>query len=433
MKKYLFGFVTAFSILMILNLTVNASTAFMAAKGEKVLTGRNGDSKNLNVRMLVLPPSEGKHGRIYLGFEDGGWFVNTTGMNDQGLWYGSTSLCDGASLPERNDIKNYYNKPTIPYELCEKVLEECATVDEAIQIYATYFTPFWNGHTLIVDKFGNSVIVEFGEKDVVFIRRKNSYQVMTNFPNADTLNARWYNCYRYKTAESMLASSREISTDLFRSICDAVHLEGSSGSSDSSPTSLSTAYDVKNGNLFVYYFHYFEEVLVFNVFEEIAKGENYYNIPECYHQIQLKSPLKGELVNSSSVTFTWNGNAENYNLYYSVDPDFTNAEPIRISTAPFPVQSSVSFSVFCLGAFIFGLTLTRKRKAAVGIIGLTIVSVFLCCQINVFESPFSPSTIEHHQTVEKLQPQTFYYWKVVAIGAEGINSESIIQTFKTKN
>ena len=97
-----------------------------------------------------------------------------------------------------------------------------------LEIFETYFEPYWTGHYLIVDKNGNSVIIEFGEKDVAFIRKNNNYQVMTNFPNTETLNARWYNCYRYKTAESMLASDGEISTDLFRTICNAVHQEGSS-------------------------------------------------------------------------------------------------------------------------------------------------------------------------------------------------------------
>ena len=48
-------------------------------------------------------------------------------------------------------------------------------------------------------------------------------------------------------------------------------------------------------------------------------------------------------------------------------------------------------------------------------------------------SPFEPSTIEHHQNVENLQPGTLYYWKIVAIGTEGINSESIVQKFKTND
>jgi hypothetical protein len=397
----------------------------MAAKEDKILTGRNADWNNIDVRMLVIPPSEAKYGRIYLGAEGSGGFINTTGMNDQGLWYGSTSLYDGAALPTRNDIKNYYNKPTWPYELIEKVMEECTTVDEAIIIFSTYFEPYWTGHYLIVDKDGNSVIIEFGEKDVVFIPKKNIYQVMTNFPNADTLNARWYNCYRYKTAESMLANSDEISTDLFRTICDAVHQEGSS------PTSLSTVYDLNNGNLFVYYFHNYEEVLVFNLNEELTKGENYYKIPEYFNQIKLGYPINGEHVNPSSVSFSWNGNAEYYNLYYSTDPNYIGAEPIMNKITDSPLEKSISFSYLFWGPLVFATIWVRRKTILLLIIGCIIVFFYVSCETDTISSPFASSFIEHNKTIENLQPATLYYWKVVAIGKEGINSESILQKFKT--
>jgi hypothetical protein len=275
----------------------------------------------------VLPSSGGKYGRIYLGAEDERGFYYTTWMNEHGLWYGSTGLYDGAALPERHDVRNYHGKPVCPNELTVKVMEECATVDEAIAVYTLYFSPYWRGHTLFVDKQGNSVIVEFGEKDVVFIRRSGDHQVMTNFPNADTLNIRWYNCYRYRTADCMLSESKDISTDLFRSVCDAVHQGGTS------PTSLSTVYDVANGYLFVYYFHNYEEVLVFNVYDELAKGEKYYRLPGFFRQTMANYPKRGDTVSPSSVTFSWNGNAQSYDLYYSTEPSFMGASPVRTSTS----------------------------------------------------------------------------------------------------
>ena len=427
MRKYIYISLLSLVIILISTITSRASSAFMAAKEDKILTGRNGDWNNLNASMLVLPASEGKYGRIFLGAEGSGGFINTTGMNDQGLWYGATSLYDGGALPERNDIKNYYNKPTWPYELIEKIMEECTTIDEAIEIFETYFEPYWTGHYLIVDKNGNSVIVEFGENDVVFIRKKNNYQVMTNFPNADTLNARWYNCYRYKTAESMLASGGEISTDLFRTICDAVHQEGPS------PTSLSTVYDLINGNLCVYYFYNYEEVLVLNLNEELAKGENYYRIPEYFNQIKLRYPIKGEHVNFSSVTFSWNGNADNYNLYYSTDPDFRDTKPILSTDSGSSMEETYSFAALWGGLLALGTIWIGKKKIIVLIIGFTVIAGFcLSCEIDTISSPFAPSNIEHRQVVDNLQPNTFYYWKVVAIGSNGINSESISHTFKTE-
>jgi hypothetical protein len=399
----------------------------MAAKSDRVITGRNGDSDNLNIIMHVLPPSDGKYGRIYLGAEDEGGFYYTTGMNDQGLWYGSTSLYDGAALPERHDIKNHDNKPTWPYELSVKVMEECATVDEVVEIYATFFTPYWSGHTLFVDRNGNSVIVEYGENDVVFIGRKNHYQAMSNFPNADTLNARWYNCYRYNTAESMLANRQDISTDLFRTICDAVHQEGSS------PTSLSTVYEVIQGHLHIYYFYYFNEHLVFNVNDELMKGENFYHIPEHFNQIKIRYPVRGEPVNPSAVTFSWNGNADNYLLYYSTDPTFTDVLPILSTSTDSPSSGSYNLSYLLLGPLFYAAYWIRKKNLRFVLIACIALYICISCDMGTVSSPFSPSTIEHHQTVENLQPGILYYWKVVAIGTEGINSESIVYKFSTRD
>jgi len=431
MKKTVCMPTAALQLILILNTAVYASSAFMAKRGDAVLTGRNGDSKNPNAIMHVLPSHAGKHGRIYLGAEDQGGFYYTTGMNDQGLWYGSTSLYDGVALPERHDIHNYYNKPTWSTELTVKIMEECATVDEAIEIYSTYFSPYWNGHTLFVDKQGNSVIVEFGEKDVVFIRKKNNYQVMTNFPNSDTLNARWYNCYRYNTAMNLLSGGDKISPAFFRSICDAVHQEGSS------PTSLSTVYDVINGQLYIYYFYNYEELLKFNIDEELRKGERYYKIPGYFNQIHLTHPIEGEVVNPSSVTFIWNGNAKNYCLYCSTDPNFTNVEPIEISSSHSAMENSLILSKCLFGVFVFGVIGLRRKKALSFIIGLTIVTLFLSCGLEIVEPsvkpPFAPSTVEHRQTIENLQTNTLHYWKLVAMGTEGVNSESIVHIFKTKD
>jgi hypothetical protein len=427
MKRQVGNTIASLVIILIVNTISFASTAFMAEVGDKVMTGRNGDSDKLNVIMHVLPPSDGKYGRIYLGAEDSGGFYYTTGLNDQGLWYGSTSLYDGAALPERHDIYNHDNKPTWPYELSVKVIEECTTVDEAIEIYKTYFTPHWNGHTLFVDRYGNSVIVEYGEKDVAFIRRENHFQVMSNFPNADTLNARWYNCYRYKTAESMLSDRQDISTDLFRTICDAVHQEGPS------PTSLSTVYDAIKGRLYIYYFYYFEEHLVFNVNEELTNGESFYHIPQHFNQIKVRSPINGESVNPSSVTFSWNGNADTYLLYYSTDPNFDDVTPILSTKTKSPLTNFYNLSSIILGSLFFISIWLRRKKLRFVFIACIVVNLYISCDMGTISSPFAPSTIEHYQTVENLQPDTHYYWKVVAIGTKGINSESIVHKFETKN
>jgi hypothetical protein len=429
MKSHVLRSLILIHAVLLSSITAEASTAFMAAKGKKVLTGRNGDWGNLNIRMRVLPASEGKYGRVYLGAEGGqgvGSFINTTGMNDQGLWYGSTSLYDGEALPVRNDIKNYFNKPMLEYDLVQRVMEVCSTVDEVIGYFTQYYYPVWNGHHLFVDRNGNSVIVEFGEKDVVFVRRSGDHQVMTNFPNADTLNARWYGCWRYRTADCMLSERQDISTEFFRSVCDAVHQGGKN------PTSLSTVYDVTTGDLYVYYFHNYEEVLVFNLYDELAKGDNYYHLPDFFRQTRANYPTRGESVSPSALTFSWNGNAQDYDLYYSTDLSFTGATPVRTSACVTPVRSSVGFLVVCVGALMLVVGLGRGKRILVLLSGAVVIIAFASCNLEtVVEPPFAPSSIEHHLTVQNLKPNTQYYWKVVAQEPGDVRSQSSVQTFRT--
>ena len=431
MKSHVFRSLSLILVILLANVAVEASTAFTAAKGMKVLAGRNGDSGNLNIRMRVLPASAGKFGRVFLGADGGqgvGSFYNTTGMNDQGLWYGATSLYDGNAFPVRNDIKNYYNKPTLDYDLVQYVMEICSTVDEVIGYFTQYYYPVWNGHHLFVDRNGDSVIIEFGEKDVVFIRRNGDHQVMTNFPNADTLNARWYNCWRYRTADCMLSECQDISTEFFRSVCDAVHQGGKN------PTSLSTVYDVTTGDLYVYYFHNYEEALVFNLYDELAKGEQYYSLPDYFRQTEANYPVRGELVSPASVTFSWNGDAQGYDLYYSTDPKFTRATPIRTSTPVVPARSSMGFFVSCIGAVVLWVGIERRKRIFVLLSGVVMIISFASCTLeNVVESPFAPSSIEHHVTVGNLQPNTQYYWKVVAQEPGDVRSQSSVQSFRTSD
>ena len=403
-----------------LNIPSKACTVFSAAQGDVILAATNKDWDNINTRILFLPASEGKYGRVYFGYQIPPGFQNSGGMNDHGLWY------DGASLPERCDIKNHYNKPTVKGELCEKALEECASVDEVIAMYEKYFTPHWQGHSMWADKYGNSVIIEYGEKDIVFIRKNSNYQVMTNFYILDSTNARWYNSYSFKTAYYMLKNSNEISLDLFRSTLDAVHAEGLM------PTVYSNVYDLKNGEIYVFNFHNYNEAVKLNLKEQFKKGEQYLKLPQLFNGVKLRSPISGEIVTSPSVNFVWNGDANNYLLYYSINSSFTDCEPIAIGSNQLTKQANMSFFSLFLIMLLLGSFGLRKRKTIAVIICLVTVCLFYSCDIPTITSPYSPSKIKHSHTVENLQSNTLYYWKVVAIVENGINSESNVQTFITE-
>ncbi len=391
-----------------------ACTLFWANRNDRILCAKNMDWSNPATRMLFLPASERVYGRMYFGIEGSWGFTNTSGMNDQGLWYA------GASLAPRTDIVNTYNKPESDYELVEKVMRECATVDEAIQVFTQYWEPHWNGHTLLADKFGNCVAIEYGNDDVVFIRNTQDFQVMTNFYLCDTSNARWYDCYRYQVAEAMLSDSAEVSFNLFRDIADATHADGTG------QTSLTTLHDLKSGDIQLYSMRNFHEVLTINLFDELAKGNHYLACPDYFSKIKLIAPSDGEEVSSGDVRIVWTSETEDYILRYSAYADFRDYEEI-IYEAPAEVQqASTNWSVIVIPFFsVVFVILKRKHVILIFIVFMSIFNT-ACYQVEI-EPQFSKR--EHAIVLTNMEAGTTWYWKIMSVN-EDYPSESIIYQYK---
>ncbi|MCK4980559.1 MAG: hypothetical protein KAS62_09190 [Candidatus Delongbacteria bacterium] len=410
---------TIWGLILLNFINLNACTVLSAGSDSIAFGATNKDWHNTDTRIKVFTASEGKYGRLYFGYQIPQGFQNVGGMNEHGLWY------DGATLPSRFDVTNHLNKPTIQGELCEKALEECATVDEVIEVYSTYFTPHWNGHSMWSDANGNSVIIEYGENDVVFIQKQDFYQIMTNYYISDSTNTRWYNCYRYQAAEYMFENSDEISIELLTEILRATHAR----QIGIDPTLFSNIYDLTNREIYIYNFHNYNEFVKLDLDEELAKGDNYYNLPELFHQVRLKSPEYGSISDSTSVLFKWYGNADSYYLQYSQDENFSEFEQVFVGSLPVRDDFSGIINSLGLGFILFGSIITTKRKKNTLIILIILGMLFVSCSFDFVTSPYSESNIEHSILIDELQTETEYFWKVIAIGDNGINSESRVWTF----
>jgi tetratricopeptide (TPR) repeat protein len=85
-----------------------------------------------------------------------------------------------------------------------------------------------------------------------------------------------YPCTRYRVADKMLKNAEDVSLDLVRAVLSATHQEGQY------PTVYSNICDLRNGILYLYNFHNFEEVVVFDLEEELKKGRKTYDIPPLF-------------------------------------------------------------------------------------------------------------------------------------------------------
>ena len=235
-------------------------TIVYAADDDMALAGNNEDWTGLFAKIHFLPPSEGKFGRVYFGFDVVRFPQG--GMNEQGLFF------DGATA-ENVEVPRDPSKPDHGHEgpLILKAMEECSTVDEVLGYFERYdYSGSWNGQYLIGDRFGNSAIIE----PLTVIRKTARYQVITNFLQSKTAPESTQDP-RYRLAARLLDESDRVSVDLVRRVLCATHYEEYSGSMTT--TLYSYICDLKRGEIHIYNFHDFEEVVTINLRDELAKGE----------------------------------------------------------------------------------------------------------------------------------------------------------------
>jgi hypothetical protein len=405
-------------ILFLWGFTVFPCTGFTSMVGDRVLIGNNEDY-NIDYKDTVVrihPASEGKYGCLLVGFNRQDFAMG--GMNDQGLFYDWFSVPpnDWAALPG----KPYYSgfKP-------ENMLEQCANVEEAVVFFQTYnLDIFKENQVFVVDKTGKSAVIAWGEGGLDVVYKEGDYQVVANFYLLHPERG-WHPNWRYDTAVDMLENAGEISLELFRSILDAVHVEGSNC------TQYSNIYELQKGEIYIFNFFNFDEFIKLNIAEEWNKGGHIYLLPEYFSKIKLINPVEGEVANSSSITFGWQGKGDShYQLYCSTDPDFKGCVPIEVVPGMYAFNQG-RWGLLCWGILFLGIIfLNRKRFLIKYMILLLVVIPLVSCQ-NSAEEPIdeADSVREISIVVDNLQPGSTYYWKVAASAANDLKSESIVKTF----
>jgi len=243
-------------------------TIFTASYGQKVLFGNNEDYNNPKTYYWIEPHSEENYGGVYFGFE---YFSLQGGINEKGLSF------DANALPE-SPLNLHPELPSPPSEwVAQTIMKKAATVEEAIEIAGRYKRENWGMplkyQIILADAKGDAVVISAGlDGELAFTRKKqgNGYLVSTNFNRANPENAYSYPCVRYGKAVEFLEKiedENDLTVDYFKSILDAVHSEGASNN-----TLYSNIFDLRNGIIYLYHWHQFDEVVTLDVAEQIASG-----------------------------------------------------------------------------------------------------------------------------------------------------------------
>jgi hypothetical protein len=293
-------------IIFAANPIVMSCTVFHTSNESTAFGGNNEDWSDPDTYIYFIPATDTDYGKVIVGYTGSYWIQG--GMNEKGLFW------DGLACPYL-EVKNSSGKPYYPGNIFDHILDVCDTCDEALDILDKYNMKILERAQILVgDQFGDSFIIE-GD----IIHNKNDYyQVATNFYLSQHPDPP-YPCWRYNTALSMFENNSKdnLSVDFCASVLDAVHQEGAY------PTQYSTVYDLKNQLIYVYYYHNFNQVKVFNLSEELLLGYHAYSIPDLFKKSPEK-PLKpsgprngkcGESYNFTTSTVDLYGD----NIYYLWD------------------------------------------------------------------------------------------------------------------
>jgi hypothetical protein len=233
-----------------------ACTMVMAARNGVILVGNNEDWKNPRTRYTVVPASPGRFGCIHFGFDDG---FPQGGLNERGLFVDANAVAPtGWQVDPR--------KSSISRHVMLEILQTCATITD-VQAFFEKTNVFSLGRARypVADRDGGSMVVEYAQGQVRFVKEPTWFQVSTNFLRTDHPGTE-VPCNRFRIALKMVAAADKLDLPLIRAVLSATHQEGEY------PTVYSNIYDLKAGIVTVYHFHNFEEAVTLNLAEELKKG-----------------------------------------------------------------------------------------------------------------------------------------------------------------
>ena len=238
-------------------------TIFTASYGRTVLFGNNEDFINPNTFYWVTPSGPGKYGVLYLGFDN---LYPQGGVNEKGLAFDWNGL---SPMP----LNIHSELPKLTGELATSIMENCATVEAAIAYVRGHSAENTNLNTAqiqLADATSDAVVISTGRDGELAFTRKakgDGFLISTNFNLAYPQNG-YYPCSRYDTATNMLkklGGSERLTVEYARDVLDATH------QGFGYPTLYSNVIDLRNGIMYLYYWHHFGEVVVIHVADAIAK------------------------------------------------------------------------------------------------------------------------------------------------------------------
>lgn len=252
-KLYLIELACVLLLAAFIPVPASSCTIFVLTNDQRALFCNNEDYSNPKTRLWFVTAGDRHYGCVYVGF-DNGWAQG--GMNTKGLAFDWVAGFDEKWKPEPDLIKVRGN-PT------ERMIETCATVEEAIEFYKTHREPsFSYARILIADRSGTSVIIGACDGHLQY-EKTNQSRGFGYMGIVDT----------------MLAKSPVPTVANGALILRACLQRGQYA------TKYTNIFDLKSGDIFIYPFPEREDSVHLNLVNELSKDGHYYDIPMIQQQL----------------------------------------------------------------------------------------------------------------------------------------------------
>ena len=247
-------------------------TIVMASRDGLILAGNNEDRNHPQTIVTFIPASSGYYGRVVFGYDDA---PVQGGMNDQGLFIDGNALAPTGWTPEPG-------KPLFGGSVMMTILATCATCKDVEALFGkSNVSALGRARFPVADRTGASMVIEYGQGRVQFVKSDAWYQIATNFVMSNVKDGN-YPCWRYRAADKIMSGAKELSVDLIREALEKTRQEGNAR------TVYSNVYDLKKGLIYVYNLGDFEDALVMDLAEELKKGQRRLDLPSLF-----KRPAQG--------------------------------------------------------------------------------------------------------------------------------------------
>ena len=258
--RSLYIFISLF-ILSFCHVSLYACTGIYYSDDNIILAGSNLDWFDPVAKIWYIPSQEDKYGVIYFGTNGAPQY----GTNAKGLFF-------QRKINSYVKVSRSTHKPFYEGSLFHKIMQECASIEEVIEVLNQYnLKELERAKIFFGDLNGNSMIAE-GDN---IIKKQGKYQISRALLCQSQMNQPGYQYNIYKKAESMI-KGKTASIDHFRKTLQKVCAQ------KQNPTVCSSVFDLKNGNIYLYYFHDFQNVYTINFKEALKKGQRTIEVHELF-------------------------------------------------------------------------------------------------------------------------------------------------------